>query len=66
VDYPDEAGCANKRAGARRASRASSVDGEAQAAGRNSAMRDKVEHLVETQTAKVAERNSYGDDRCGG
>ena len=34
----------------------------AQAAGRKTAMRDKVEHLIHNQDGQVGERNSYGDD----
>ena len=59
---PHEGGWPNKREGAKRVSRRFKTKAEAQAAGRKTAMRDKVEHLVQTGDGKVGERNSYGND----
>ena len=59
---PYEGGWANRREGATRLSRRFKTKAEAQAAGRKTAMRDKVEHLVQTSGGKVGERNSYGND----
>ncbi len=35
---------------------------EAQAAGRKTAMREKVEHIIQTRDGEVDERNSCGND----
>jgi hypothetical protein len=59
---PHEGGWANKREGAPRVSRRFKTKAEAQAAGRVTAKRDKVEHLVQTRDGAVGERNSYGND----
>ena len=53
---------ANKREGAKRVSRTFPTKAAAQAAGRKTAMRDKVEHLIHNQDGQVGERNSYGAD----
>jgi hypothetical protein len=62
LTVPHGDGWANKREGASRVSRRFKTKAEAQAAGRKSAMRDKVEHLVHTRDGQVGERNSYGND----
>jgi hypothetical protein len=59
---PHESGWANKREGATRVSRRFKTKAEAQAAGRTTAMREKVEHVVQTRDGAVGERNSYGND----
>jgi hypothetical protein len=35
---------------------------EAEAAGRERAMADKVEHIIRNEDGKISERNSYGND----
>jgi hypothetical protein len=59
---PYEGGWANKREGATRVSRKFNTKAEAQTAGRKTAMRDRVEHLVKTRDGQVGARNSYGND----
>jgi hypothetical protein len=53
---------ANKREGAKRVSRVFPTKAAAQAAGRKTAMREKVEHLIHNKDGQVGERNSYGND----
>jgi hypothetical protein len=53
---------ANTREGAKRASKVFTTKAAAQAAGRKTAMRDRVEHLIHDRGGQVAERNSYGND----
>lgn len=59
---PHEDGWANRREGATRVSKVFKTKAEAQSAGRKTAMREKVEHLVANRDGQVAERNSYGGD----
>jgi len=59
---PHEAGWANRREGAKRVSKVFKTKADAQAAGRRTAMREKVEHLIQNRDGGVAERNSYGND----
>ena len=59
---PHEGGWANRREGAKRASRVFKTKAEAEAAGRKTAMREKVEHLIQNRDGRVSERNSYGSD----
>jgi uncharacterized protein DUF2188 len=59
---PHEKGWANRREGAKRVSKVFNTKAEAQAAGRKTAMRDGVEHLIQTRDGQVGERNSYGSD----
>jgi hypothetical protein len=59
---PHEEGWANRREGAKRVSRIFKTKAEAQAAGRKSAMRDGVEHLIQNRDGQISERNSYGND----
>jgi hypothetical protein len=59
---PHGKGWANKREGAKRVAKVFATKAEAQAAGRVTAMRDKVEHLLHTKDGQVSERNSYGSD----
>jgi hypothetical protein len=59
---PHEGGWANRRDGAKRVSKVYKTKTEAEAAGRKTAMREKVEHLIQNRDGKVSERNSYGGD----
>jgi hypothetical protein len=59
---PHEGGWANKREGAKRLSRRFKTKTEAQAAGRTTAMRERVEHVIQTRDGAIGERNSYGSD----
>jgi hypothetical protein len=59
---PHRDGWANRREGSKRVSKVFKTKAEAQAAGRRTAMREKVEHLVRTRDGQIAERNSYGGD----
>ena len=60
---PHEGGWANRREGAKRVSKVFKTKAEAQAAGRKTAMRDRVEHLIQNRDGAVSERNSYGNDQ---
>jgi hypothetical protein len=62
---PHDKGWANKRAGASKASKVFSTKTAAQRAGRETAMREKVEHIIHTASGKMGERNSYGNDPRG-
>jgi hypothetical protein len=53
---------ANRREGAKRVSKVFATKAEAQAAGRKTAMRERVEHLIHSRDGQVGERNSYGSD----
>jgi hypothetical protein len=59
---PHGDGWANRREDSKRVSKVFKTKAEAQAAGRKTAMREKVEHLIANKDGKVAERNSYGND----
>jgi hypothetical protein len=59
---PHEEGWANRREGAKRVSKVFKTKAKAQAAGRKTAMREKVEHLIQNRDGQVSERNSYGSD----
>jgi hypothetical protein len=59
---PHAGGWANRRDGAKRVSKVFKTKTEAEAAGRKTAMREKVEHLIQNRDGKVSERNSYGND----
>ena len=58
-------GWANRREGSDRVSKIYATKAEAQAAGRRTAMRDKVEHYIHKMDGKIGERNSYGNDPRG-
>jgi hypothetical protein len=62
---PHDKGWANKRAGASKVSRVFSTKTAAQKAGRETAMREKVEHIIHNASGKMGERNSYGNDPRG-
>jgi Uncharacterized protein conserved in bacteria (DUF2188) len=59
---PHEDGWANRREGAKRVSKVYKTKAEAQAAGRKTALREKVEHVIANRDGQVGERNSYGND----
>jgi hypothetical protein len=56
-------GWANMREGGKRVFKRFATKAEAEAAGRKTAMRERVEHLIHTANDRIAERNSYGRDR---
>ncbi len=39
---------------------------EAEAAGRDAAQTDKLEHVIKNQDGKIGSKNSYGNDPCVG
>lgn len=55
-------GWANRRDGAQRASSTHDTKAEAQAAGRDAAKKDGVEHLIHKKDGTIGEKNSYGND----
>lgn len=55
-------GWANRREGADRVSKTFGTKAEAQAAGRETARREKTEHVVHKRDGMIGERNSYGND----
>jgi hypothetical protein len=59
---PNGAKWTNKREGASRGGSNYDTKAEAQAAGRRTAMRDEVEHLIHKKDGTIGERNSYGTD----
>jgi hypothetical protein len=62
---PHEDGWANRREGATRVIKKFATKAEAQAAGRETARRDKTEHLIHKRDGTVGSRNSYGSDSQG-
>lgn len=59
---PHDDGWANRREGAQRVSKTFGTKAEAQAAGRQTARRDKTEHVIHKRDGTIGERNSYGND----
>lgn len=59
---PHGDGWANRREGADRVSRTFDTKREAEQAGRDTAKREGVEHLIHNKDGKIGERNSYGND----
>jgi hemerythrin-like domain-containing protein len=59
---PHQGGWANRREGASRVSKIFRTKRDAEAAGRKTAQRDGVEHVVHNRDGKLTERNSYGND----
>lgn len=53
---------ANRRAGAERLSKVFDTKAEAQAAGRETARREKTEHIIHEKDGTIGESNSYGND----
>jgi hypothetical protein len=60
---PHGNGWANMREDVKRVFKVFETKAQAQAAGRKTAMREKVEHLIHNRDNTIAERNSYGNDR---
>lgn len=59
---PHDDGWANRREGAQRVSKTFGTKAEAQAAGRDTARREKTERLIHKKDGPIGERNSYGND----
>jgi hypothetical protein len=55
-------GWANRREGGRRVAKVFKTKAEAVAAGRKTAMRERVQHLIHNRDGEAGERNSYGND----
>ena len=53
---------ANRRAGSDRVSKTFDTKAEAQAAGRQTARRERTEHIIHKKDGTIGERNSYGND----
>ncbi len=61
--YYEDGSWKNKREGTSRAFGAGySTKDEAEAAGRDAAQADKVEHVIKNQDGQIASKNSYGND----
>ena len=60
VPYDD--GWANRREGASRVSKVFEMKREAQQAGRDTAQRERTEHVIHKQDGTIGEKNSYGND----
>lgn len=59
---PHGDGWANRREGAKRVSKIFETKAPAEKAGRETARREKTEHLIHKRDGEIAERNSYGND----
>lgn len=59
---PRPVGWGNLGAGASRVSKIYPTKAEAQAAGRQTAINQKAEHIIHNLDGKIASRNSYGHD----
>jgi hypothetical protein len=59
---PHEDGWANRREGADRVSKMFPTKDAAERAGRDTARREGVEHLIHNKDGRISERNSYGND----
>lgn len=59
---PHDDGWANRREGADRVSKVFPTKDAAKRAGRDTARREGVEHLIHKKDGKIGERNSYGND----
>ena len=53
---------ANEREGSDRVSKTFDTKQEAQKAGRETARREKTEHVIHNRDGKISEKNSYGND----
>jgi hypothetical protein len=62
---PHGDGWANRREGSTRVTKKFATKAEAQAAGRETARRDKTEHLIHKRDGTVGQRNRYGNDPRG-
>lgn len=59
---PHEGGWANRREGTKRVSQTFDRKADAQAAGRQTAKRECVEHFIHNKDGRIGSRNSYGND----
>ena len=59
---PHGNGCANRREGASRVSKAFDTKADAQAAGRATARRERTEHVIHNRDGEIGSRKSYGND----
>jgi hypothetical protein len=59
---PHGDGWANRREGSSRVAKTFTRKAEAQAAGRQTARREKTEHIIHNRDGSVGSRNSYGND----
>jgi hypothetical protein len=59
---PHGDGWANRREGSPRVSKTFPTKAEAQAAGRDTAKRDRTEHVIHNKDGEIGQRNSYGKD----
>ena len=59
---PHGDGWANRREGSKRVSKEFDRKTDAQAAGRETAKRDRTEHFVHNKDGEISQRNSYGND----
>lgn len=55
-------GWGNIKAGASRVSKVYATKAQAQAAGRQTAINQKAEHIIHNLNGKIGSRNSYGND----
>jgi N-methylhydantoinase A/oxoprolinase/acetone carboxylase beta subunit len=59
---PHGGGWANRREGAARVSKVFPTKAAAQAAGRETARRERTEHIIHKKDGEIGSRNSYGND----
>lgn len=59
---PHDGRWANRRAGSDRVSKTFDTKAEAEAAGRQTARRERTEHFIHKKDGTIGERNSYGND----
>jgi Uncharacterized protein conserved in bacteria (DUF2188) len=59
---PHDGGWANRREGAARVSKVFPTKAAAQAAGRETARRERTEHIIHKKDGEIGGRNSYGND----
>ncbi|CAN5314476.1 DUF2188 domain-containing protein [soil metagenome] len=59
---PHGDGWANRREGSDKVSKIFDTKAEARRAGRDTARREKTEHLIHKKDGTIEERNSYGND----
>jgi Uncharacterized protein conserved in bacteria (DUF2188) len=59
---PHGGGWANRREGAPRVSKVFPTKAAAQAAGRETARRERTEHIIHNKDGEIGSRNSYGND----
>lgn len=59
---PHDDGWANRREGSKRVSKSYDTKREAQQAGRDTARRERTEHVIHKSDGTIGEKNSYGND----